>query len=352
VVVREWHDRVGARFHDDYQGLENWSDLRDVLEEFSEAGISSTFDREPVYRGVAFDAWGGAYEVTSEKPLYYLVRRGPGPGTVDTSLLAQAREHGVDVRFGDRARTADGATVLAAGPHVAHAIAVGYVFETEMPDGHWVCFDDALAPGGYAYLLVHAGRGTVASCMFGGFKREAEYVERTIAMFRRRAGLRMRNMRRFGGFANFRLPRTAIQGGRPVVGEQAGFQDALAGFGIRYAVRSAVLAARSLIEGKDYRDLWRRELMPCLRASVVNRFLFAASGDRGRRWMLDRLSRGDARSELHRLYRPSPIKTILFPVALWRFHARLRDPSCDHIDCTCVWCRCRGEASAAPLEGR
>ena len=34
VVVRERHRTVGARFHSDLQGLENWSDYRDVLDEF------------------------------------------------------------------------------------------------------------------------------------------------------------------------------------------------------------------------------------------------------------------------------------------------------------------------------
>ena len=58
---------------------------------------------------------------------------------------------------------------------------------------------------GYAYLLIQGGRGTVASCMFTGFKRQAEYVERTVAAFRERVGLDMRNPRSFGGFANFRL---------------------------------------------------------------------------------------------------------------------------------------------------
>jgi len=37
----------------------------------------------------------------------------------------------------------------------------------------------------------------------------------------------------------------------PVIGEHAGFQDALAGFGLRQPVRSGRLAAESLIRGTD-----------------------------------------------------------------------------------------------------
>ncbi|MBI4183864.1 MAG: NAD(P)/FAD-dependent oxidoreductase [Proteobacteria bacterium] len=345
VVVREWHGTVGWRFHDDFQGLENWSDEGDVLDELTAAGICANFEVVAVRCGVAFDAWGEPYGISSDAPLYYLVRRGHEAGSLDRGLLEQALEAGVEVRFGDRAEAADHATVLAVGPRIADAIAVGYVFETPMPDGDWICFNSALAPLGYSYLLVHGGRGTVASCLFTGFKREAEYVARTVDFFRRRVGLTMRHERPFGGFANFRLPRTAIQGGHLVIGEQVGFQDALAGFGLRYAFRSAFLAARSLIDGTDYTSLWRRELLPLLRASVSNRFLFNLAGDRGWRWILaHRLSVGDARESLRNLYRPSLLRRALYPLAYLRFRAPLHDRSCDHRECSCVWCRCDDRA--------
>ena len=350
VVVREWHEVVGAHFHGDFQGLENWSEETDVLEELVANGIGAGFDRHPVCNGTAFDAGGARYDVESDKPLYYLVHRGSEPGSLDRGMLGQAREAGVEVRFGDRVSSLDHPAVLAIGPRVADAIAVGYVFETDMADGSWVCFDNELAPLGYSYLLTHGGRGTVASCMFTDFKREAECLTRTVAMFRDRVGLEMRDPRPFGGFANFRLPRTAVQGGHPVLGEQGGFQDALAGFGLRYALRSGILAARSLIEGVDYTRLWRAELLPLLRTSVSNRFLFNTFRDRGWRWMLKhRLSKGNVRAELRRLYQPSLPTRLLFPLALWRYRAPLRDRSCDHVDCSCVWCRCGGPALAAGL---
>ncbi len=350
VVVREWHGTVGARFHGDFQGLENWSSGQDILEELSGHGIEATFEYHPVTAGVAFDARGGRYEVGSERPLYYLVRRGSGPGTLDQGLLTQAQEVGVEVRFNDRVGHIRGRAVLAGGPRVADAIAVGYVFETGMRDGNWICFDNRVAPLGYAYLLVHDGWGTVASCMFTGFKGEAEYVARTVAMFRDRVGLDMHNPRSFGGFANFRLPRTAVQGEHPVVGEHAGFQDALAGFGLRYAFRSGILAARSLIEGLDYARLWRTELLPQLRAAVTNRFLFNLVGEWGWRWMLKRLAGTNTRAQLQRLYQPSTLTRILFPVADLRYRAPLRDRSCDHVDCACVWCRC-GDGVLEPKPG-
>ncbi len=354
VVVREWHSTVGSRFHGDFQGLENWSAAPDVLEELSAAGIEPSFDCHPVDSGTAFDAWGRAYPVRAARPLYYLVRRGRHGGSLEFGLLKQAVAAGATVRFGERAHAVEGPGVFATGPHSADAIAVGYLFETDLPDGNWIAFNDRLAPLGYAYLLIHGGEGTVATCLFTDFKRQAEYVARTLAFFRATAGLEMRAPRPFGGYANFRLPRSALQGGHPVVGEQAGFQDALAGFGLRLALRSGILAARSLIDGSDYRQLWRRELLPLLRAGVSNRFLFNAVGAHGRRWALRSLSgtqagpQADSQTDrrLRRLYGPSMLTRLVYPLARLRYRAPLADPSCDHQDCACVWCT-HGRSGAA-----
>ncbi|WP_436639388.1 NAD(P)/FAD-dependent oxidoreductase [Microbaculum sp. FT89] len=351
VVVHEWRGDVGTRFHGDFQGLENWSDERDVLDELGAAGVAPTFEHHAVLRGTVYDSHGNHYRVRSRKPLFYLVRRGAGAGCLDHDLLRQAIAAGVDVRLGERATRAEGGSVLAIGPRVADAIAVGYVFETGLPDGNWLILDNRLAPLGYAYLLVHGGRGTVATCLFSDFKRQAVYVERTVTAFRERVGLEMRDPRPFGGFANFRLPRTAMQGGHPVIGEQAGFQDALAGFGIRYALRSGLLAARSILDGVDYTSLWQDELEPLLRVGTVNRFVFNLVGDPGWRAVAKRLGQGDARSVLHRFYRPSMISRLLFPVARLRYRAPLRDRSCDHVDCHCVWCECQAELKAMRLPG-
>ena len=140
-----------------------------------------------------------------------------------------------------------------------------------------------------------------------------------------------------------------MQGNHPVVGEQAGFQDALAGFGMRYALRSGLLAAQSILEETDYTRLWRRELLPLLRTGTVNRFIFNLVGEPGCRAALRRLSQEDTRPALRRFYRPSALSRIIFPVARLRYRASLRDRSCDHVDCQCVWCQCQAEFKAMSL---
>lgn len=338
VVVHEWHSRVGSRFHGDFQGLENWSSDEDALTELQEWGIESDFLAHPVKGGIGFDAGGRRHAISSVRPLFYLVERGGGPRSLEQGLLRQAEAHGVEVRFGERIQETSGVAILGGGPRRADIIAAGYLFDTDHENGAYIAFDDRLAPRGYAYLLVHNGRGTMASCLFADFKQQQRYVERTAAFFHRQAGLVMRDKRSFGGFGNLRLPRSGVQGLHPLVGEHAGFQDALAGFGLRYSITSGVLAAHSILEERGYEPLWRAHLLPRMKAGIVNRFLFNAAGKRGRRWATRKLMQANTSGRLHKLYSPSALHAALFPLAKGMFRTSLRDPSCDHQDCACVWC--------------
>ena len=44
---------------------------------------------------------------------------------------------------------------------------MGYVFDTDMSDGVFGVLSDRLAPKGYAYLLIHRGRGTIGALRTG-----------------------------------------------------------------------------------------------------------------------------------------------------------------------------------------
>ncbi len=317
VIVHEARPNVGWRFGHDLQGLENWTTSQDVLRELTELGIdTSGFRYQPLHAGIAFDAWDRGYEIKAGIPLFYLIERGPEPGSLDHALLEQAKELGVDVRFGSKLQRLQGSGILATGPRTADAISVGYHFESDMDNGFWVICDDSLAPGGYAYLLTLNGYGTVKTCLFTGFERQKEYVGRTVAAFERLTGLEMKNPRAHGGIASFGLTGKSVSNHQPVAGEQAGFQDALWGFGIRHALLSGVLAAQSLIQGEDYNRLWQRAFGQQLMTAIVNRALFERLGNRGYRWFLKRVSNTQDLNELlRRQYHGSLLKRLLFPWA-------------------------------------
>jgi hypothetical protein len=203
TIVYERLPDVGGRFHGDFQGLENWTTQDNVLAELAAIGIEPSFDAAPIREVVFFDPSGREYQCCSSEPLFYLVRRGSDPGTLDHSLKDQAVAAGVELRFSEPKDHLPEGDIVAQGPRGADAVAVGYVFETDMPDCIFAAASDRLAPKGYSYLLVHRGRGTVASCFLEDFHSEKTYVDRTLEFFQRKAGLRMKNERRFGGVGNF-----------------------------------------------------------------------------------------------------------------------------------------------------
>jgi len=343
VVVYERASDVGHRFHDDFQGLENWTTDGDVLEELAGLGIDPTFEHTPFRELVVFDPRGRAHQYRSAQPLFYLVRRGPGAGTLDAALKAQALARGVEIRFGAPRHHLTGGGIVAEGPHGADAIAVGYVFTTDAPDGAYGALSDGLAPEGYSYLLVCRGRGTIASCMFADFHQERLYLERTVGFFQEKVGFRMENPRRFGGAGNFTVPRTARRGRTLFVGEAAGFQDALWGFGMRYALLSGHLAAQAVVSDRweDYDHLWGARLGGSLRAGIVNRFLYGKLGARGYAGLTGLLDRSDdPRGWLRRRYGPSLFKSLLYPVARRSVQSSRRQQECTLEECDCTWCRC------------
>jgi flavin-dependent dehydrogenase len=354
AIVHERCATVGHRFHGDFQGLENWTTDGDVLDELSAIGIDPTFEHVPVREAVVFDPRGREHCFRSSRPFFYLLTRGPAKGTLDASLGAQAAARGVELCFNDtRRRLAEGG-VVAEGPRGSDAIAVGYVFATTAADGAYGALSDRLAPDGYAYLLVSGGRGTVASCMFRDFHRDRLYLANTLAFFQERVGFAMSETRRFGGVGNFCVPRTARRGGLVFAGEAGGFQDALWGFGLRYAMLSGHLAAQAILAGRpgDYEKLWTKRLKGLLRTGIVNRFLFRNLGDAGYNAFLRFFSRlPDPRGWLGSQYRSSPLKQALYPIAARAVRSRRREIPCVEGLCECTWCRCfRDRAPAERTE--
>ena len=318
VVVHERADRAGSRFHGDFQGLENWTTADDVLAELAGVGIATGFPAAPFHEQVCYGPGGEAYHVRSpQEPIYYVVSRGSGDRTLDAALLGQARALGCDVRFGSAVREPAPGTIWAAGPRRAEVIAAGWLFATDLPDGAWVAIGDDVAPAGYAYLLVHAGRGTLSACLFRAFHDVKACLRRAADLFSRKLGLVMRDRRSFGGVGNADMPASALADGALLAGEAAGFQDPLWGFGIRHAVLSGHLAARAVLAGRphDYDRLWRERLGGTLCASTVLRFFYSRIGDRGYPLFLRLLSGApDPRAWLRRRYTASRWKRAVYPL--------------------------------------
>ncbi len=344
VIVHERKRAVGARFHGDFQGQENWTSQIDVLDDLQAMGIQPDFPYTGFNNLTAYDADGQAFHFSCARPLFYLVRRGSDPDSLDTALFRQARALGVDIRFEDPVRKLPEGGICAEGPRAGDVIAAGYQFETDMDDAAYAVLSNDLAPGGYAYLLIHQGHATLATCMFDDFHQEHLYLDRTVNFFQKNVGFSIaENAGRFGGLGNVSYPATARKGNILYAGEAAGFQDALWGFGMRYAMTSGHLAARAWLENKsdDYDRMWQQVLGGRMRAGIVNRFLFSRLGNRGYTRFLTHLAEcRDVRAWLMQYHQEQWFTHLLFPWANHKLPSKRKDYSCAHPGCNCTWCRC------------
>jgi flavin-dependent dehydrogenase len=154
----------------------------------------------------------------------------------------------------------------------------------------------------------------------------------------------MKNSRRFGGYGNLFAPVSARKGRLLYAGEAAGFQDALFGFGMRYALLSGHFAALALLEGspEEYDSLWRKRLGNLMKLAIVNRAIYEHLGDSGYARLVGSIGRAyDARDWMKKYYGHGRLKRLLYPLVRRQFSSRA-DPLDGCIEgCDCTLCRCK-----------
>ncbi len=339
VAVFERREAVGARFIGEWQILESYSLREDALTELRSMGIEPTFEHVPATWAHLLDDRGRKIGVKSRAPYGYFLRRGVEEGTLDRALEAQAKSLGATIHFG-RKLAPEEADIVATGPGPADGLAKEIAFRTTTRDRIEVVFDPALAPGGYAYFFVLGGWGTLGLALLDGYSRLEAQFEKAVDRFQQIEPFVIETPRPGYSYMNFFLHQSSEQGGHLFAGEAGGFQDYLFGLGIRYALVSGHLAARSLVEKVPFDELWRKRLLSGMRSSLGARLLYESLGRRGLRQFVSRSARADFREFLHSWARPSWWRLALRPLAEKVFG---RAPSCGH-KIPCAWCR--------PREGR
>jgi len=343
VTVHEMKNDVGTRFNGDFQGIDNWSTKEDARQFLGSMGVSVNFKFVPYSDGDYFDASAKKYKIKTSRPLFYLVERGTNDWSLDQGLKRQALEAGAQIKWNSRiTKVPDGQVIIGTGPKAADAIAKGIVFDTTHKNYYAGFLDDDIAPQAYAYLLVNEGKATFATCLFKSFPNAQQYYERAYKRLVETVDIDIINPKSFGGYINFFFNKVLTKDDRIYyVGENAGFQDALWGFGMRYAMHSGYLAARSIIEDIPYPKLCKTYIRPQMEASLVNRWLFARLGNRGYRAVLGMFAKKNdiipALLKRHKLNGAS--KWVLLPFAKLWFRPRLKDKQCMHKNCSCLWCK-------------
>ena len=315
VKVYEKNNDCGMRFRGDFQGFENWTSETDVLEEIKSMNLATDFWYNPIYQAEFYDYLRNKRVINFEKPCLYLIRRGMTTDSLDISLKNQALKSGVNIIFNNRISEKE-ADIIASGPKRVDGIVRGITFETKTEYNPVMILDDNLAPKSFAYLLINDGRGCLGTGLTKNYTQADEYLDKTISTFQKLLDIDIKNPKRYTGYGNFFIKNSYFENEKYYVGEAAGLQDYLFAFGLRQAITSGYLAAKSIVENKDYDKLVKEILVPKLKISLTNRFFFRILGNKGYRRFLERgIKIKDPLSRMNRIYNVSLLQKALFPIA-------------------------------------
>ncbi len=278
--------RVGSTAGPHTEGIRNYLG-RDGLEDLARFGVAVR-PFSVAMRVVRRSPHG---QNTIRGPSYFLVTRGGGPGTLERQLLDAALDAGAAVRYQTRASPTEVDVWATGAPRDrVNIIAAGYRFSragAALPDDEiHSLWDNDVAPRGYLCVLPGPEWHSVYACAWGpiAYGDLLARVDRALR-FPWVAGLigRARVLGKIYGKGHYQEDPVAGLSSSPplVVGEAGGFQDAVGGFGIRYAVASGFLAAEALLGKGDFLSAIRSEFAGDFEEAV-----------RGRRW-LDRATNDD-----------------------------------------------------------
>jgi hypothetical protein len=309
----------------EWDAVENWTSQLDLPQLLEKIGID---ERRVHYFGQnnfsVIDPLGRRYEVVTPRPLFYLVKRGAGPGGLEQGLQNQAISMGIPIEYGT-ACPPGGADIWAVGcsGQATGFISLGFTFHTSYPD--WICclIDKNIAPRAYAYLVIRQGEGTMA-VVLSKAKREAHrLLDRALTAYKRHADFVIQDALTSGGSggdaAAFWHSGSAL-----VIGEAAGFQDFLWGFGIRHALASGFLAAQTILTNQAWQAVAEQEIRPLVRASLVNRWMYNRMPNMGYALLIRKFARDpDLAGLLRRWYFPRRIHRVLWPMVEHSYLKRL-----------------------------
>ncbi len=272
----EIHERKKfcGKISGDFQYLENWTTRKNVLEYLKKRNIKPNFFYKPCHEMEFYFPSSRIIKFKTKKPFMYVVRRGEKEDSIDQSLKKQAESNGVKIIFNSILKNEE-ADIIAIGIKKPMAMAHGITFKTNISDRINVLLNNRFSPNGYSYFSVH-DKHAVLTCSKTYLDRDQQpHLKETIKQFQNILDFDIVSPKEFSGVASFDINlKTAIIDDKLYVGEAAGFQDALAGFGMRYAIESGFLAAKSIIENKNYDKLWKKSFSKLLDTSLKNRKMF------------------------------------------------------------------------------
>ncbi len=284
VEIYEKCPQVGGHYPENPQLLPNWFCQQDVVEEIEGCNIRIGQLRKIEEAEIYIDHRQVIIK-GNRVPVGYVVLRG-GDNSFENHLLKQAEELGVDIKRGvavdfqkileekddlnqisDEARENNKKVdVIATGISKPITHGYGQAFKGSFEANKVKVFlkKDFSPSIGYGYFFPH--NSNVATIKISRKIGEEQVdLERALEDMKKKyfkKSLKENNfLYDFRTKRSFGIPGSAVKNNMLLVGEAAGFQDELFRFGMRYAIISGFLAARSIIEGLDYDFLWKERFL-------------------------------------------------------------------------------------------
>jgi len=329
VDVFEKRSDSGKRFNGDIAGLENWSLHTDVIQEFKSMNVKANFDCDP-FKTMYLSDGKEILKNTSDKPIFYLVRRGAVENSLDQGLKKQALDHGVNIHYNSNVKKED-MNILSVGPieNKPSGVLQGILFETSSDDIAAVIINKEVSNKGYSYLLITKGLGTICSVNFYEPDLNTNmFYKKTNETISKLFDIDIKNKKKIDGIGCFKIKPRLIQNEIVYTGEASGLQDVLWGFGMRYAINSGFYAALSIIEKKDYKKLIKQNLSRRLRTSVANRYLCEKYENQFYPYLIEHAKKSNKWTDLlHREYNPTLRSRVIYPFAKWSLSRKYNDNS-------------------------
>ncbi len=263
VKVLESADRIGSPAGPHTEGLRTYGRV-DVLAELRThripiqpfATAHTTIRRSPHHMNLL------------RGPAYHLIARGGQDGCLDRQLFDRARRAGADFRLGVSAEVGEADIVASGRPSDRLSLySVGYTFSREgssMEEGTlYALLDNDIAPGGYFAMAPGPSANSLYTVAWTdldppSLRRRVAAAER-LPWVRELLGTSRKVGEVEGGayFAEDPIADAVAPSGVLRVGEAAGFQDPIAGYGVRYALLTGAIAAETILYGQDYRAMLR-----------------------------------------------------------------------------------------------
>ena len=325
VHVHDIRADSGARFDGDFQGIENWTSDNDFIDDMRSWGLDpDEFKFTEFHEVDAIDPEDQIRKAWSPTVAFRVIERGTAEHTIDQGMKRQAVAAGAKLHYKSRVKPED-CHIIATGPKGTSAVAYGEIFHTTFPNHVSFHFNDKLAPGAYAYLIVIDGVGLICTCLWRKQKKSDRFLNETIAWYENHyPNLDRKPFKRVGGKGDFTINQYYKVKGRYYIGEAGGLQDFMWGFGMRYAITSGVYAAHDILGKGDYEKSVRKNLLPLIRASAANRLLMNRVGDKTfkkivDKWMKSQKKKGDGLPFIGWLFRPDFFRRIVWAIfgKLW-----------------------------------